>query len=78
MRKPRNLSGVYFRYQNPETKEWENRCFEDLPTSEQTRQMDGRPEEWLRSMCLVLAETIRNIGDQCDIIAGDKEVPPDA
>jgi len=27
------LSGVYFRVQNPETKKWESVCFEDLELS---------------------------------------------
>ena len=34
----RDLSGIFFRYRNPETARFENRTFEDLPESEQPAQ----------------------------------------
>ena len=67
MRDPRNLSGVYFRYQNPETQKWENWCFEDLPRDERERQIEDRDVEWLKSLVNHLADTIVRVGDQFDL-----------
>ena len=68
MKTQRNLSGIYFRFQNPETKEWENRTFEDLPESDQDKYMLGRGAEWLMSLAKQLANTLNEIGDQFDFI----------
>jgi hypothetical protein len=62
----RNLSGVYFRYNNPETG-WEPRTFEDLPRSEQERILKGRKNEWVQGLALILADRLRQIGDKFDI-----------
>ena len=63
----RNLSGIYFR-----TKvdgKWGNVVFEDLLESEQDRVMEGRTDEWLKSLAKMLAHTLRKIGDQFDILS---------
>ena len=70
----RNLSGIYFRYKTPEREDskndkFENRCFEDLPEEDQDKMMEGRSEEWLKSLAKQLANTLRKIGDEFDIIA---------
>lgn len=62
----RNLDGVYFRI-NRDNK-WQNICFSDLTEEEMDSVMAGRPEEWLHSMCKILGKTIRDIGDQLDIV----------
>lgn len=62
----RNLDGVYFRIKRED--KWENICFSDLTEEEMDDIMNGRPEEWLRSMCKILGKTIRKIGDQLDIV----------
>lgn len=69
MESPNNLSGIYFRFQNPESGRWENWCFEDLPEDKQKMYMEGRGEEWLKSMVLNLAKTLKNVGDQFGITA---------
>ena len=58
----RNLDGVYFRIGK------ENICFSDLTEEQQDEIMKDRSEEWLKSMCKILAQTIRRIGDEFDII----------
>lgn len=58
----RNLDGVYFRIGK------ENICFSDLTEEQQDEMMTGRSEEWLKNMCKILAKTIRDIGDQLDLV----------
>ncbi len=67
MKERRNLSGMYFRSKNEETGKWDNVCFEDLTTEEQDEQLNGRNEEWLKSLVKGLANTLNEIGDQFDI-----------
>lgn len=62
----RNLDGVYFRV-NRDNK-WQNICFSDLTDAEMEEVMQDRPVEWLKSMCKILGHTIKDIGDQLDII----------
>lgn len=64
----RNLDGVYFREKNEDDK-WDNICFSDMTEDQMRRQMKGRSEEWLKSMCIILAKALREIGDQFDIVA---------
>ena len=69
----RDLSGIYFRYRNPETSRFENRTFEDLPLSAQDFVMSDRDAEWLRSLAKQLAKTLREVGDLCDVSKHDPE-----
>lgn len=64
----RNLDGVYFRVKRDE--KWQNLCFSDLTEEERNEVMNGRDEKWLRSLCNILANTLKNIGDQLDITCG--------
>jgi hypothetical protein len=70
MKTKRELSGIYFRSQNSETGKWDNVVFEDLTEEEQDKRMEGKSEEWLKSLAKQLANTINSIGDQFDIMAG--------
>jgi hypothetical protein len=65
----RSLSGIYFRYQNPETGRWENWVFEDLPEIEQDKILDAKNAEWFKSLAKSLANTINRISEQFDITA---------
>lgn len=58
----RNLDGVYFRIGK------ENICFSDLTDEQKTNVMKGKDVEWLKSLCIILGNTIKEIGDQFDII----------
>ena len=57
----RNLDGVYFRMGK------ESVCFLDLTEEQQDEVMKNRSDEWLKSLCKILANTIKTIGDQLDI-----------
>ena len=69
----RGLSGIYFRAKNEETGKFENVVFEDLTEKQQDEMMNGRSEEWLKSLSKQLANTLRTIGDQFDISVGSDE-----
>lgn len=60
----RNLDGVYFRLGK------ENICFSDLTSEQQDQVMENRSEDWLKSLCKILASKIKEIGDQFDIMCG--------
>ncbi len=62
----RNLDGVYFRVKRDD--EWQNICFSDLTEDERNEMMKGRSIEWLQSLCGILADTIKQIGDELDIV----------
>ena len=62
----RNLDGVYFRMKRDD--KWQNICFSDLSDDEMEEVMQDRPVEWLKDMCKILGRTIREIGDQLDIV----------
>lgn len=53
----RNLDGVYFRVKRDE--KWQNLCFSDLTEEERNEVMNGRDEKWLRSLCNILANTLK-------------------
>jgi hypothetical protein len=61
----RNLDGVYFRVKR--NGKFENVCFSDLSESEMDSVMNDRDEQWLKSLCKVLGQTIHRIGDELDI-----------
>ena len=63
----RNLDGVYFRVQRDG--KWDNICFSDLTDEEKMKVMNDRNIEWFKSMCIILGNTIRKIGDEFDIVA---------
>lgn len=61
----RYLDGVYFRIKR--NGKYEYLCFSDLTEDEREKVMDKRDRRWLKSLCNILANTLRNIGDQLDI-----------
>lgn len=69
----RNLSGIYFRAENPDTGKMDNVVFEDLPVDHQRRVMEDRDPEWIMSLAIQLGDTIRALGDQFDIVVGNQE-----
>lgn len=62
----RNLDCVYFRMKRYD--KWCNVCFTDLTEEEQDKVMEGRNDEWLKSMCKILARYLRIVGDEFDIV----------
>lgn len=63
--KNRNLDGVYFRVNRGG--EWQPICFSDLTPEERDEVLKGRPAEWLKNLCCILADTIKNIGEVFDL-----------
>lgn len=59
----RNLDGVYFRIGT------DNICFSDLSKEQMEEVLENRSEDWLKSMCIILGQTIREIGDELDLVA---------
>ena len=69
MKVKRNLSGIYFRSKNNDTRKFDNVVFEDLTEDEQDSVMNNRDIEWLKSLSKQLANTINNLGNQFDILS---------
>ena len=67
----RNLDGVYFRVQR--NNKWQSICFSDLTEEEMKEVMKGKSNEWLQSLAIGLAKTLRNIGDQLDLSMEESE-----
>ena len=65
----RNVSGVYFRYQNPENGKWENWTFEDLPEEKQREILDTKGPEFAKSLAVIMSQKLRAVCDQFDIIS---------
>lgn len=68
MKTKRNLSGIYFREQM-EDNSYDTVVFEDLSEERQDAVMDGRSEEWLKSLAKQLAKTLNQISEEFDIRA---------
>ena len=69
----RGLSGIWFRYQDPETGKWGKRVFEDLPRDEQEECLKGKSKEWVESLAIQLADTITEIGNDLDLMSSTIE-----
>lgn len=62
----RDLDGVYFRVERDGR--WLSLCFTDLTEEERERVMGHRSLAWTREMVLVMARTLREMGDQLDVV----------
>lgn len=67
----RELDGVYFRIKR--NGKWENVCFSDMTEDQMNEVMNGRDVDWLKSMCIILGQCIKTIGNQFDIYSGNCE-----
>ena len=67
----RELDGVYFRVERDG--KWQSICFSDLTEEERERVCEGRSAKWFKSLADPLADCIKEIGEQFDIIAGEQE-----
>ena len=63
----RNLDGVFFRIQRDG--KWDNICFSDLTAEEKEDVGHGRSTEWWKSLAFIMADCLKKIGDQFDIVA---------
>lgn len=71
--KRRNLSGIYIFHKFENEEHREPTCFEDCPEEKQDEWLDSLEPEALKSLAKSLGKTLRTIGDQFDIAAGDNE-----
>lgn len=62
----RNLDGVYFRINRND--EWHSICFSDLTDQEMDVVLEDKSADYLKRMCKVLGHTIREIGNEFDIV----------
>ena len=62
----RHLDGVYFRVKRDD--EWQDICFSDLTEDERNKMMENRSVKWLQSLCNILANKLKDIGDQFDLM----------
>lgn len=62
----RGLDGCYFRVKRGD--KYESICFSDLTNEERDNVTKGRPSEWLKSLCYHLADCLKNIGDELDVV----------
>ena len=67
----RELDGVYFRIKRDG--KWHPICFSDLTEEERENVCEGRSAEWLKSLAYHLADRIKEIGEQFDIMRGEEE-----
>lgn len=61
----RNLDGVYFRIKRND--EYKSICFSDLTNDEMDEVLKDREDTWLRELCKILGNSLREIGDHFDI-----------
>lgn len=63
----RNLDNVYFRVERDD--KWHNVCFSDLTEAEARYFLSNKSAEWLVELCVILGQTIKDIGDKFDIVS---------
>ncbi len=61
----RNLDGTLFRIKRDG--KYQNICFSDMTTEERLGVLKDKDVEFMRRMCLIIAEKMREIGDKFDI-----------
>ncbi len=67
----RKLDGIYFRVERDG--KWQNICFSDLTIEERDKVGEGRSARWWQSVAYHLADVLKEIGDEFDIMAGEAE-----
>ena len=67
----RNLDGVYFRVKRDD--KWMNVCFSDLNEDEMCKVLKGKKKDWLLDMCVILGETIYDMGQQLQVVRIEDE-----
>lgn len=73
IKKEREVSGMYFRFQNPVNGQFENRSFEDLPEDSQDEILKYKGIETLRYMVKFFANKLYEVCDRFDISEADMQ-----
>ena len=63
----RDLDGVYFRVKRGGR--WGNVCFSDMTKEERDEVLGTRPTEWWKSLAYIMADCLRAVGDQFEIVS---------
>ena len=64
----RELDGVYFRIERNAI--WESVCFSDMSKDEMEAVLKSKPAEYVKSLAISLATTLKELGDTLDISRG--------
>lgn len=67
----RHLCGVYYRVER--NGKWESICFSDLTPAERERVLEKETIVRMKSLCIHLANIIKELGDTFDIIRAKEE-----
>ena len=62
----RNLDGAFFRVKRDG--KWKNVCFSDMSTEERLEVLKDKDIEFVKRLCLIMADDLKQIGDEFDII----------
>lgn len=62
----RELCGMYFRIKR--NNKWQNICFSDMTESEMHEILKDKGDVFLRSMCIQLSNSIKDLGNTFDIV----------
>ena len=63
----RNLSGVFIFHQFEGESKRQPTCFEDCPEEKQNEWLDTLDKEAIKNLSKILAKTLKEVGDFCDI-----------
>ena len=66
----RNLDGYYFRVCRNGC--WESVCFSDLTEEQMNEVLKDRSDKWLKSLCVGLGMTLKQMGDAADVIGTEE------
>lgn len=69
----RNLSGIFIFEKFEDEEKRQPTCFEDCLETTQDKWLDSLGIQALKSLSKQLAKSLRKIGDQFDIMAGDPD-----
>lgn len=67
--KKRDIDGVYFRVERDG--KWDSICFTDMTEEEREKVCEGRSEEWLKGLAMIMAGALRGIADAFDLVCAD-------
>ena len=62
----RNLDGCYFRVNR--NNKYVDVCFSEIKEKEREEILSGRNTNWLKSLCCHLADSLKDIGEEFDIV----------
>jgi len=77
MTKRRNLSGIYIFHKFEDEDRRKPTCFEDCPIEKQDEWLNSLDAEAVKNLAKQLAGTIKEIGNQLDLVRGDSTTEDD-